>query len=380
MSNQPTIYKYNNLSKLAIQLRDDLKLQDFVLLYAYNATGKTRLSMEFKDRWKKQKNNNQRDTLYFNAFTEDLFHWDNDLQNDEKRVLQINSDSNFFNGFKELALEEKIFFYLQRYAEFDFKIDYENWKIIFSKNIKNLKYRPDSGESEYIIQDSIKISRGEENIFIWCIFLAICELTLDGAEAYSWVNYFYIDDPISSLDDNNAIAVASDLAKLLKLGKGKVKTVISSHHSLFFNVMCNELKKFEHNRYFLHKNGSDGFTLQKTNDTPFFHHVALLSELKKAMDSNKINTYHFNMLRSILEKTSTFFGFDDFSACIRGVEDEVLYARVLNLLSHGAYSIYEPVEMGDDNKTLFKSILTAFLEKYKFDLPVLLNEETTQTS
>jgi hypothetical protein len=380
MSNQPTIYKYNNLSKLAVRLRDDLKLQDFVLLYAYNATGKTRLSMEFKDRWKKQKNNNQRDTLYFNAFTEDLFHWDNDLLNDEKRVLQINSDSNFFNGFKELALEEKIFFYLQRYAEFDFKIDYENWKIIFSKNIKNLKYRPDSEEPEFIIQDSIKISRGEENIFIWCIFLAICELTLDGAEAYNWVNYFYIDDPISSLDDNNAIAVASDLAKLLKLGKGKVKTVISSHHSLFFNVMCNELKKFEHNRYFLHKNGADGFTLQKTNDTPFFHHVALLSELKKAMDSNKINTYHFNMLRSILEKTSTFFGFDDFSACIRGVEDEVLYARALNLLSHGAYSIYEPVEMGDDNKILFKSILTAFLEKYKFDLPVLLKEETTQTS
>jgi len=144
--------------------------------------------------------------------------------------------------------------------------------------------------------------------------------------------------------------------------------------------MCNELKKFEHNRYFLHKNGNDGFTLQKTNDTPFFHHVALLSELKKAMDSNKINTYHFNMLRSILEKTSTFFGFDDFSACIRGVEDEVLFARALNLLSHGAYSIYEPVEMGDDNKILFKSILTAFLEKYKFDLPVLLIEETTQTS
>jgi hypothetical protein len=28
------------------------------------------------------------DTLYFNAFTEDLFHWDNDLENDMTRVLQ----------------------------------------------------------------------------------------------------------------------------------------------------------------------------------------------------------------------------------------------------------------------------------------------------
>ena len=89
--------------------------------------------------------------------------------------------------------------------------------------------------------------------------------------------------------------------------------------------------------------------------------------MKDAVDSDKINTYHFNMLRSILEKTSTFFGYDDFSKCIHGVEDEVLYSRALNLLSHGKYSIYEPVEMGDDNKILFIKILRAFLDKYKFD-------------
>lgn len=115
--------------------------------------------------------------------------------------------------------------------------------------------------------------------------------------------------------------------------------------------------------------------MQATDETPFFHHIAILSELKQVMDSDKINTYHFNMLRSILEKTSTFFGYDDFSKCIHGVDDEVLYSRALNLLSHGKYSIYEPVEMGDDNKTLFKSILQAFLNKYQFDLPILLVEE-----
>lgn len=60
------------------------------------------------------------------------------------------------------------------------------------------------------------MSRGEENIFIWRIFLVICELTIDGAEAYVWVKYPCIDDPISSLDDNNAIAVASDLVDLEK--------------------------------------------------------------------------------------------------------------------------------------------------------------------
>ena len=106
--------------------------------------------------------------------------------------------------------------------------------------------------------------------FIWCIFLAICELTIDGAEAYNWVEYIYIDDPISSLDDNNAIAVASDLSQLLKKGKDKVKSVISSHHSLFFNVVYNELKQKQCKRYFLHKNGTDGYTLQATDETTFF--------------------------------------------------------------------------------------------------------------
>ncbi|MDI3321979.1 AAA family ATPase [Pinibacter soli] len=302
-----------------------------------------------------------RDTLYFNAFTEDLFHWDNDLEKDTERVLQINSESSFFDGFKELALEEKIFTHLERYADFNFKIDYEKWTISFIKDNDS----------------NIKISRGEENIFVWCVFLTVCELAIEGAEAYNWVKYFYIDDPISSLDDNNAIAVASDLSQLLKRGTDKIKTVISSHHSLFFNVMFNELKKSKPICYFLHKNGSDGYNLRTTTDTPFFHHVALLSELRRVSESGTINTYHFNMLRSILERTATFFGFNDFAVCVHGVEDDVLYARALNLLSHGKYSVYEPVEMGEDNKKLFKDILQAFLDKYQFYLPELLIEDTS---
>jgi hypothetical protein len=356
VSNKSKIRPFKTLRKLAERLRDDFRNNNyFVLLYAYNGTGKTRLSIEFKNIGKKGE---QRDTLYFNAFTEDLFSWDNDLENDTERKLRINGNSKFFDGLKELALEEKIFGYLERYAEFNFFIDYENWTVTFSKDTET----------------NIKVSRGEENIFIWCFFLAICELRLDDDRdegPYNWVKYFYIDDPISSLDDNNAIAVATDLSKLLQRAKGKIKTVISSHHSLFFNVICNELKKFTHTRYFLNKNNLE-YALQNTDDTPFFHHVALLSELKQAADSGKLNTYHFNSLRSIMEKTATFFGYKDFSQCIHGVDDEVLFSRALNLLSHGKYSIYEPVEMNTDNKDLFKKIMQAFLDKYQFELPDLL--------
>src|SRR5690554_1448872 len=373
MSNKPKIRNCNNLRRLVEIIRDDLRQSDnggvdFVLLYAYNGTGKTRLSMEFKEAGKR-KRGQERDTLYFNAFTEDLFHWDNDLESDANRVLQINSDSKFFEGFKELALEEKIFTYLARYSNFNFKIDYDNWNVTFSKLVRNPRFRPDTEEPETVVQDNIKISRGEENIFIWCVFLAICELVIDGAEAYSWVKYFYIDGPISSLDDNNAIAVGSDLAKLLRRSISKVKTVISSHHSLFFNVMCNELKKQPHKSYLIYSRNGDGYSLQSTTDTPFFHHVAMLSELKKAADAGRLYANHFNVLRGVLEKTSAFFGFKDFSGCIHGIEDEVLFSRALNLLSHGDYSLFEPKELTEDNKQLFNSILNGFLERYTFDLP-----------
>lgn len=362
MSDQPKVFRFASFDRLVTRLRDDFHSggNDFVLLYAYNGTGKTRLSMEFKDAGK-AKNGGIPDTLYFNAFTEDLFVWDNDLQGDSRRILQLNSDSRFFSGIKDLSLDESIQSYLSRYTDLDFDIDYTGWTISFRK-----------GEAE-----NIKVSRGEENIFVWCLFMAICERVIDSHPSYDWVKYFYIDDPISSLDDNNAIAVASDLAKLLHKAKDRIKVVLSSHHALFFNVVCNELKTAKTKRYFLHRtNESADLTLRATDDTPFFHHVAMLSELQKAAGSGVLYTYHFNILRSILEKTATFFGKKDFSACLEGVEDEALFSRALNLLSHGRYSLYEPMEMLEDNKQLFRDILSSFLLKHQFDLPVLLNENT----
>ncbi|WP_137936502.1 AAA family ATPase [Chitinivorax sp. B] len=360
MSDQQKIFRFASFDRLVARLRDDFHSggQDYLLLYAYNGTGKTRLSMAFKSAGK-AKHGGAPDTLYFNAYTEDLFIWDNDLQGDTKRVLRLNSDSRFFAGLKELALDASIQSYLGRYTDLDFDIDYTDLTVSFRK-----------GEAEHI-----KVSRGEENIFVWCLFMAICERVIDSHPSYDWVKYFYIDDPISSLDDNNAIAVASDLAKLLRKAKDRIKVVVSSHHALFFNVVCNELKTAKAKRYFLHRPRDNGeFTLRATDDTPFFHHVAMLSEIRQAADSGALYTYHFNMLRSILEKTATFFGKKDFSACLEGVEDEALYSRALNLLSHGKYSLYEPIEMLEDNKQLFRDILSAFLSKHQFDLPALLNE------
>ncbi|MGV0831189.1 AAA family ATPase [Empedobacter brevis] len=377
-----TIANFQTLEEVALDFRKDLTgdhrpMKDLILFFAHNRTGKTRLSMEFKQAGKTfdaDENVTSRDTLYFNAFTEDLFSWNNDLDNDTHRTLNLNADSTFFNGLHELNLNVKIASFFNNYVDLDFDIDYDASTVTFSRSIIV------DGNEQTI--DNIKISRGEETLFIWCFFLAICQLAIDKDPAYSWVKYIYIDDPISSLDENNAIAVACDLCNLLTTEGNEIKTVISTHHSLFFNVLYNEFgRKVKNKRYFLHNKGADGYILQHTNDTPFFHHIATLSELKKAVESNIIYTYHFNSLRSILEKTATFFGYDKIDKCIDGLEDEVLFERALQLFSHGKYSIFDPVEMGDDNKKLFKRILNGFLEKYDFYFPQIFNKETqTETT
>ena len=92
-----------------------------------NGTGKTRLSAAFKDLGKVVDENDEvqsRDTLYFNAFTEDLFSWDNDLENDEHRTLKLNAASSFFVGLNELEIENRIRPLLDRYADFDFTINF----------------------------------------------------------------------------------------------------------------------------------------------------------------------------------------------------------------------------------------------------------------
>ena len=386
---------FKDLNALAANLRQKLENKKFILLYAYNGTGKTRLSTAFKDLGKSVNadgETDKRDTLYFNAFTEDLFLWDNDLENDSERKLTLNTDSSFFAALESMEMDNRIRTLLDRYADFEFRIDTTTWEVVFAREFRVKKdgtasdevdsadARQGEGEYEYETrrEEAIKVSRGEENIFIWCFFLAIVELALDddGTGPYNWVKHIYIDDPISSLDEHNAIAVANHLAKMLKRPASRLKTVISTHHTLFFNVLCNELKKAS--KYFLSRDGSpEGLLMRKTGDTPFFHHVAALAELYEAERDGRLYTHHFNMLRAILEKTASFHGYPNFSACIKrdaDDEDGILHTRLINILSHGNYSLFEPQEMLEENKRYFGKILHEFINRYPFN-PALFHSE-----
>ncbi|RDE95122.1 AAA family ATPase [Neisseria subflava] len=356
-----------DLNDLAGRLRQqDKKCQ---LIFAHNGTGKTRLSMAFKDLGKQD---NSRDTLYFNAFTEDLFFWDNDLDNDTDRVLVLNDSSKFFAGIWALELDNRIRPLLQKYVDFDFRItkekhkkeadkeEIERWEVSFF-----LPENPD---------ENIKVSRGEEHIFIWCFFLAILQLSLDKEDGspYEWVKYVYIDDPISSLDDNYAVSVAHNLATMLKDykkinydPKKDIKFIISTHHGLFFNVLCNELNKVP--RYLLSKNTFDKYYFIKLEgDTASLYHVAMLKVLKDTLDNNEpLYPYHFNILRNIMEKTANFHGLAGFKKCIE-LEDAEFYERLIPVLNHGGYSVFEPKEMLPENKENFVMVLRKLLDTYPF--------------
>ncbi|MFZ4776678.1 MAG: AAA family ATPase [Terrimicrobiaceae bacterium] len=365
-----SIPPFANLTDLAAHLRQELAFKKFILLYAYNGTGKTRLSTIFKDLGKVS---DEPDTLYFNAFTEDLFSWDNDLKEDRERKLKINPESRFITSLWEIEMDTRIRPFLSRYTDFDFRIDTDKWEVIFSRKVPNPNYVENAEpqtEERTKIETHIKISRGEENIFIWCFFLAVVQLAMDGIEAYNWVKYIYIDDPISSLDENNAIAVANHLTQMFMKSDKSRPTVVSTHHPLFFNVLCNELGK-KARKYFLKAGeGAGEYVLNDINGQEFLHHLSTLAELNELLKSGVLYTHHFNMLRRVMEQTANFFGMSSWKDCIAPEADDpdkTLYERIINLMSHGDYSVFEAKEMMAENKKLFRRIFDQFIRIHPFN-------------
>jgi hypothetical protein len=140
---------------------------------------------------------------------------------------------------------------------------------------------------------------------------------------------------------------------------------------------CNDLKKKAY-RYFLKRGAApDSYMLQDTTAKPFLHHLAALVELHQAQESGALYTYHFNALRRAMEQTANFLGIDDWRECIRladGDPDLALYKRLIDLMSHGDYSVYEPREMMEENKKHFRKIFNRFITGHPFN-PTLFQQE-----
>ena len=85
------------------------------------------------------------------------------------------------------------------------------------------------------------------------------------------------------------------------------------------------------------------------------------------------------MMRRVMEQTASFFGLDDWKACIVATDDDsdkMLYKRMIDLMSHGDYSLYEPREMMEENKAHFRTIFRQFIAVHPFNPALFPNQRS----
>lgn len=371
------------LTEIAQTLIDtDKKVQ---LLYAFNGVGKTRLSREFKELVAPKTEGEEAEeekpikVLYYNAFTEDLFYWDNDLKEDKNRELLIRPNKFTHWVFNEQGQDNNVIKYFQYYT---------NDKLTprFSEDYDKITFTVDCGNDGVI--DNIKISKGEESCLIWCTFyclltqiidiLNVAELEERETDRFNELEYIFIDDPVSSLDENHLIELAVNIAELISSSQSDVKFVITTHNPLFYNVLWNELNNADQEtndkakkslKKRLEKLDDGTFLLHDSNDSPFSYHLFLLSELEKAIQSGDIKKYHYNFLRQILEKTSTFLGYKKWRELLTLLPDdahEAYYNRIINLCSHGKHSGEETSIVDNNDKRVLGYLVREIKNIYHF--------------
>lgn len=372
------------LEEIAKQLRDaNKKVQ---LIYAFNGTGKTRLSRAMKDLIAPKPAEGEdgepsrEKVLYYNAFTEDLFYWDNDLLGDGEPKLMIQS-----NTFTDWILGEQgkgneVIANFQHYTN-------KNLTPVFlekdgqkagEKTYPSVSFSITTGDDE--ATTGIKISKGEESNFIWSIFytlieevvsvLSVPEVEDRSTNQFDKLEYIFIDDPVSSLDDNHLIELAQTLATLIKdAPQDGPKFIITTHNPLFFNVLFNALKNGF--KYQLSQLEDGTFSLDRwNNDSPFSYHLHLIEKLKTASDGDGFEKYHYNLLRNILEKTSTFMGYEDWADLLprtaEGTSDAYL-KRIVDISSHSKHAGDEQPQLSKDDKRVLGYLLSETAnKKYEF--------------
>ncbi|WP_312750251.1 AAA family ATPase [Atlantibacter hermannii] len=387
------------LAEIAQQLKDaNKKVQ---LIYAFNGTGKTRLSREFKQLVALRNEGDEVDQselsrnklLYYNAFTEDLFYWDNDLEQDAEPRLRIQPNSFTDWVLKDQGQDRNIITNFQRYANEkltpkfneEYKVKGKDDKEITVRAFSEVTFSLERGDDKH--SGNLKISKGEESNFIWSIFYTLIELVIDilnvaepaerETNAFDQLEYIFIDDPVSSLDENHLIELAVDLAQLIKSNNSDVKFIITTHNPLFYNVLHNELnsddggyKKKWLDKYRMTRLDDGTFQLdQQPNDSPFSYHLYLKSELEKAIESGQLSKYHFNFLRNILEKTSTFLGYKKWGDLLPKTDDgktNPYEARIINISSHSKHAGEEIADLTEDDKRVLRYLVNEINTMYRF--------------
>lgn len=364
------------IESVAKKIHDNNK--NIILIYAFNGTGKTRLSLIYKNL-----DNVDYAGVYYNAYSEDLFQWDN-----EEVLLQLihmpKSLENYFSDFDESKIKP----FLKNYS-FDFQFRFntkENGKfdsiVFFTQN--------DTAQN-----NPIKISRGEERIFIWCFFFALFSKALNDDQN----KYFFIDDPVSSLDENNIFITTSTIIDIIERFSQDRKIIIATHHIGFFSMLINwlEYEKDDNKKNFVYRNkyktyllkkysiveenitinaeqdiGKECIELKNFTNQLFLYHLVIINEIDNAINNNMLQGYHVVLLRQLLEYISSFIGYGNFSEVLKKVgfldNDVNNYATLINFLSHKNLFTLHTNLLDEGQINLFKEIFKRIKNKYEFNI------------
>ena len=374
-----------SLDEIAKQLRDSGKKVN--LIYAFNGSGKTRLSRAFKyliepKNHDEEDESTKRKILYFNAFTEDLFYWDNDILNDAEPKLKIQPNSFIRWLIKDQGDEGKVIGKFHHYCDEKLmpKFDIENYQITFS-----------FARGDDTPEENIKLSKGEESNFIWSIFhtlieqvvaeLNISEPTERSTNEFDELKYIFIDDPVSSLDESHLIQLAVDLAKLIKDTQSEIKFIITTHNPLFYNVLYNEIGNKA--CYMLRRNEDETFELEEkdgSSNKSFSYHL-FLKKLLEDIEAKDIQKYHFILLRNLYEKTANFLGYSGWSNLLPNDDaKQSYYSRIINFTSHSTLSNEVVAEPTDAEKNIIKYLLEHLIKNYGFYIEKNIKEPQTDNT
>jgi len=349
-----------NIPEIAKQLKENQ--ENIILVYAFNAVGKTRLSVGYKD-FTKSENGGNPTGVYFNAFSEDLFVWENDEQNDNAniRLNIVWSSLNQFHSFLDVKnIEEKLAMYNPKYR-FSFNLHKD-----IEKGIESVTF--------YLNDESpspIKISRGEERIFIWCFFLALFEVDTWAGQQDA---HIFIDDPVSSLDEHNIFVTAESIFGLIEEHYLKKRIIITTHHIGLFSILFDKLKKGEKSgkyknltKPFILKREEEKLILTNFNNDVFLFHLHLMQTLDVAIKT-ELYAFHFVLLRQLLENISSFLGVGRISYILEqiGIESVEEVVNTINSLSHKNIYKLQFNKMSETEEDIFKNVFQKIQDKYRF--------------
>lgn len=347
-------------------IANELKaLEEYVvLIFAFNATGKTQLSVAYKNATK-DATTGKHTGVYYNAFSEDLFVWDNDEgpTGADRRLNILPSSLNQFHSFlyeNPDMVMEKLALYSPSYR-FRFN-PYDD----IEKGIESVTFFLEADEG-----GSIKISRGEERIFVWCFYLALLEV--DG-----WADeqnaHIFIDDPVSSLDEHNIFITADTVFQQIEKHFKKKRIIITTHHIGLFSNLANRLTKGEKSSRYKNitslkilKKVGDEVVLESPKRNVFLYHLHLLQILDEA-SKDQLYTYHFALLRQLLENIASFLGTGRTGHTLTeiGVENVDDVANIINTHSHKSVYYDQTEMMNAAEQKHFNDIFNKIVEKYKF--------------